>query len=112
MLTAGKVLLVLALLVAVYGAGASLYGARTGRRPLVESGRRAVYGMALCLLSAFAILEAAFLRSDFSSYLVATHSSTTTPTVYRATASSANGDSLNTSRPTKKIANPQSTAVA
>ena len=35
---------------------------------------------------AFAILEAAFLRSDFSFELVATHSSTTTPTFYRATA--------------------------
>src|SRR4051812_33077877 len=42
--------------------------------------------MAVCLLAAFAILEAAFLRSDFSSNLVATHSSTTTPTFYRATA--------------------------
>src|SRR4051812_48288646 len=42
--------------------------------------------MALCLLAAFAILESAFLRSDFSSYLVATHSSTTTPAFYRATA--------------------------
>src|SRR4051794_41509242 len=42
--------------------------------------------MALCLLAAFALLESAFLRSDFSSYLVATHSSTTTPTFYRATA--------------------------
>jgi cytochrome c-type biogenesis protein CcmF len=86
MLTAGKFLLILALLVAVYGIGASLYGARAGHRPLVDSGRRAVYALAICLVSAFAILEAAFLRSDFSSYLVATHSSTTTPAFYRATA--------------------------
>jgi cytochrome c-type biogenesis protein CcmF len=85
-LTAGKFLLVVALLVALYGAGASLWGARTGHRGLVDSGRRAVYGLAVCLLGAFALLEAAFLRSDFSSELVATHSSTTTPAFYRATA--------------------------
>jgi len=85
-LTAGKFLLILAFLVAVYGAGASIYGARTANRPLIDSGRRAVYGMAVCLVAAFGILEAAFLRSDFSSYLVATHSSTTTPAFYRATA--------------------------
>src|SRR4051812_42198026 len=86
MLTAGRLLLVLALVVALYGAGASLYGARSGSRALVDSGRRAVYGMALTLVAAFALLELAFMRSDFSSYLVATHSSTTTPAFYRATA--------------------------
>src|ERR1700716_663182 len=35
---------------------------------------------------AFAILEAAFLRSDFSFNTVAGHSSTTTPTFYKAAA--------------------------
>ncbi len=86
MLVAGKFLLVVALLVAVYGAGASLYGAIKGNRGLIESGRRAVYGLAACLVAAFAILESAFLRSDFHSFLVATHSSTTTPDFYKATA--------------------------
>ncbi len=86
MFLAGKFLLVVALLVAVYGASVSLVGAHRGNRALIESGRRAVYGLALCLVACFALLEAAFLRSDFSSQLVATHSSTTTPTFYRATA--------------------------
>ena len=86
MLTAGKFLLILALLVAAYGIGASLYGARSNSRAFVDSGRRAVYALAVCLVAAFAILESAFLRSDFSSFLVASHSSTTTPTFYRATA--------------------------
>ncbi len=86
MLTAGKLLLVLALLVAVYGAGASLVGARAGNRALTDSGRRAVYAMAVALVATFVLLESMFLRSDFSSYLVATHSSTTTPAFYRATA--------------------------
>ena len=86
MLVAGKFLLIVALVVALYGVGASLYGARRGNRGLVDSGRRAVYAMAVSLVAAFALLEAAFLRSDFSSELVATHSSTTTPTFYRVTA--------------------------
>jgi cytochrome c-type biogenesis protein CcmF len=85
-LVAGKFLLVVALLVAAYGAGASLLGARRQDRALIASGRRAVYALALCLVACFALLEAAFLRSDFSSYTVATHSSTTTPVFYRATA--------------------------
>ena len=36
--------------------------------------------------AAFAVLEVAFLRSDFHFDVVATHSSTTTPTFYRAAA--------------------------
>ncbi|HYM58461.1 MAG TPA: heme lyase CcmF/NrfE family subunit [Solirubrobacteraceae bacterium] len=86
MLIAGRACLILALAIAVYGIGASLYGAREGRREWVASGRRAVYALAGVLVVAFAILEAAFLRSDFSFTLVAGHSSTTTPVFYRATA--------------------------
>ena len=37
----GRALLILGLLVALYGIGASLYGAVTGRREWVVSGRRA-----------------------------------------------------------------------
>jgi cytochrome c-type biogenesis protein CcmF len=85
-LIAGRACLILALAIAVYGIGASLYGARAGRRDWVESGRRAVVALAGVLVVAFAILEAAFLRSDFSFTLVAGHSSTTTPAFYRATA--------------------------
>ena len=86
MLVAGKACLMLALAICVYGIGASLYGARSGRREWVASGRRAVYALAGTVLVAFVILQAAFLRSDFSFALVASHSSTTTPAFYRATA--------------------------
>jgi cytochrome c-type biogenesis protein CcmF len=87
MLPAGRALLVLAIGIALYGIFASLYGARRGNdRAWVASGRRAVYALTGVVAVAFAILEAAFLRSDFSFELVATHSSTTTPTFYRATA--------------------------
>ena len=86
MLLAGQACLIVALLCAIYGAGASLYGARTRRREFVASGRRAVYALAGTVAVCFLVLEAAFMRSDFSFELVATHSSTTTPAFYRATA--------------------------
>jgi cytochrome c-type biogenesis protein CcmF len=82
----GRAALILALVVAVYGIGASLYGARSGRADIVASGRRAAYALALLSVVAFVILEAAFLRSDLSFAVVAGHSSTTTPTFYQATA--------------------------
>src|SRR6187551_1590530 len=82
----GQACLFLALATCGYGIGASLYGAHTGRRDWVDSGRRAVYGLAVLTTAAFAVLEIAFLRSDFHFDVVATHSSTTTPTFYRAAA--------------------------
>ncbi len=66
MLIAGKACLILALATCLYGIAASLYGARRGRREWVASGRRAVYAVAGTTGLAFAILQAAFLRSDFS----------------------------------------------
>ena len=86
MALAGSICLAVALAICLYGIGASLYGAREGRREYVASGRRAVYALAGVLAVAMAILQAAFVRSDFSFELVATHSSTTTPLFYRLTA--------------------------
>jgi cytochrome c-type biogenesis protein CcmF len=94
-LLAGHALLVIALAIAVYGIFASLYGVRLrkqrvggGRsgRAWIDSGRRAVYALTGTVAVCFLVLEVAFLRSDFSFELVATHSSTTTPVFYRATA--------------------------
>jgi cytochrome c-type biogenesis protein CcmF len=82
----GQACLFLALATCGYGIAASLYGALTGRRDWVDSGRRSVYGLAVLTTAAFAVLEIAFLRSDFHFDVVATHSSTTTPTFYRAAA--------------------------
>ena len=82
----GSACLTVGLLSALYAAGASLYGARSGSRRWVDSGRRALYCLAVLLVAAFAILEAAFLRSDFKLVLVAEGSSTDTPTFYKATA--------------------------
>ena len=86
MASAGFLCLAAALAISLYGIGASLYGARAGRREYVDSGRRAVYAMAGMLVVALLILQLAFVRSDFSFELVATHSSTTTPLFYRLTA--------------------------
>jgi len=82
----GRALLILALLTALYGIGASLYGARSGRREWVDSGRRSVYALAALAVSAFVLLEVAFLRNDFAFNVVADHSSTTTPTFYKLAA--------------------------
>ncbi|HLM09171.1 MAG TPA: heme lyase CcmF/NrfE family subunit [Thermoleophilaceae bacterium] len=82
----GSACLTIALLTALYAAGASVYGAVARRREWVISGRRAIYCMAGLCLVAFALLEAAFLRTDLSLKLVAEGSSTDTPTFYKVTA--------------------------
>jgi cytochrome c-type biogenesis protein CcmF len=86
MAAVGRLLLILGLLSAVYGFGASLYGARTGVSAWVDSARRAMYSLAGMSAIAFVILDIAFLRSDFSYNIVASGSSTTTPFFYRAAA--------------------------
>src|SRR5919198_393584 len=85
-MTLGRACLVLALLIAPAGALASIYGARARRRDWVAVGRRSVYALAAVLSVAFAVLEAAFLPSDFSFEVVATHSSVSTPPFYKAAA--------------------------
>ena len=83
---AGRIALIVALAVCVYGIGGALYGARHGRRDWVDSGRRSIYCLAAILTVAMAILEVAFIRNDFSYNTVAHTSSTTTPLLYRAAA--------------------------
>jgi cytochrome c-type biogenesis protein CcmF len=86
MAVAGRLLLIFALFTCLYGIGASVYGARVGGRPWVDSGRRAMYALAGMAAIAFVILDVAFISSDFSYNIVATGSSTTTPLFYRAAA--------------------------
>jgi cytochrome c-type biogenesis protein CcmF len=82
----GVACLVGGLIAFLFGAGAALYGGFTGDRRWVESSRRSVYAAAILLTVCVVVLEAAFLRDDFSVELVADHSSTTTPTLYKMTA--------------------------
>src|SRR3954452_16225206 len=86
MAVAGRGCLVLALVLCLAGAAASLYGARRGDGAWVARGRRAAYALAAVLTLAFALLELAFLRSDFAFDTVRSHSSTSTPTFYKLTA--------------------------
>ena len=82
----GRAILVLALIVSVYAVVAALRGAVPGRRQWVVSSRHAVYALTALLTLAVVVLEAAYLRSDFSFGLVVDNSSTTTPTFYKLTA--------------------------
>ena len=82
----GHAILLLDVAVCVYGIFASIHGARSGRHDWADSGRRAVYALAALSITAFALLELAFLRNDFSFKVVAETSSTTTPVFYKLTA--------------------------
>jgi cytochrome c-type biogenesis protein CcmF len=84
--TVGRLALLLALAICVYGACAAVYGARSGRAEWVRAGRRSIYSLAAVLTFAFAILELAFLRSDFALNAVADTSSRSTPAFYKAAA--------------------------
>jgi cytochrome c-type biogenesis protein CcmF len=95
MIGLGAACLVAAALGCLYSAVAALAGGRRGDRRLIDSSRRAIYAVCALLTVCVVVLEAAFLRSDFSVELVADHSSTTTPTLYKATAMwSSQGGSL------------------
>jgi cytochrome c-type biogenesis protein CcmF len=82
----GSAALIAGLITALYASGAALAGARSGRRELVVSARRAIYCLAALMVLCVVVLEAAYLRSDFSFALVAGNSSTDTPLFYRMSA--------------------------
>jgi cytochrome c-type biogenesis protein CcmF len=84
--TLGRACLILAFVIALYGAGAGIAAWRMQRRDIAASARRAVYALAAVLTIAMLILELAFLRDDFTFNTVASHSSTTTPTFYKMAA--------------------------
>ncbi len=82
----GLACLIAALCAFGYAAVAAFHGARTGDRRWVDSSRRSIYAAAGLLSVCVVVVESAFARSDFSFELVALHSSTTTPTLYKLTA--------------------------
>jgi cytochrome c-type biogenesis protein CcmF len=93
--TVGYACLVVGLITMFYAAAASIYGARSGERQFVVSGRYAFYCLAGLMITAVVILQSAYLRNDFSYSLVAQNSSTDTPTFYKLTAMwSSQGGSL------------------
>jgi len=85
-LTFGRACLLLALLLAAFGVVACARGARSRRPAWATTGRRCIYALFAVLTIVMVVVEAAFVRSDFSFRLVASHSSTTTPLFYKLTA--------------------------
>jgi cytochrome c-type biogenesis protein CcmF len=81
----GSAALIAALLVAIYACVAALIGTRGDRRWVI-SARRAIYAMFGLLMIAAISIETLFVRTDLSVALVADHSSTTTPLLYKFTA--------------------------
>ena len=82
----GTAALVVGFGTALYAVGAGAYSGLTGRREWAVSARRAIYALLGLLVLAMVLLEAAYIRSDFSFELVAQNSSTDTPTFYKLTA--------------------------
>src|SRR3954454_10477993 len=78
--------LVLALALTAFGIVASVHGARSGRVPWIVAGRRSLFALFALLTMVMVVVEAAFARSDFSFRVVATHSSSTMPALYKLTA--------------------------
>ncbi|MDP9373735.1 MAG: heme lyase CcmF/NrfE family subunit [Chloroflexota bacterium] len=82
----GQIALFAAFVIALFGAGAAIFGARRGpERPgadaeFVASARHAVLALAALLILASAALITAFLRHDFSLAYVAAHSNRAMPT--------------------------------
>lgn len=79
----GRLLIVVALLVCAGGALVAVNAARTGREDHLLLARRSIFALFGVLTIAFVILEVAFLTTDLDYAVVASHSSTTTPFLYR-----------------------------
>ncbi|HEY1710047.1 MAG TPA: heme lyase CcmF/NrfE family subunit [Rhizomicrobium sp.] len=82
----GQLALILAFVMALVQSLAPLLGAYWIDRSLMRLGRAAAVLQAVFVAAAFFILMGLFLANDFSVRLVAEHSNTTQPTVYRAAA--------------------------
>src|ERR671934_683714 len=79
----GTLALLLGLVLAVYGAVASIIGARMRRPLLVESARTTGYSLLGVVAAANGAMVAAILAGDFSIKYVAENSSRATPTFFK-----------------------------
>ena len=77
---------VAALVLAVYGAGAAAWSARTGRLDLRASAERAAISVWVLITACMLVLVSAFLNFDFSVRYVANNTNLGTPFYYRITA--------------------------
>jgi cytochrome c-type biogenesis protein CcmF len=85
MVALGAAALLAAFITAVFAVAAALAGTRGDRR-WATSARRAVYSVFGLLALAVLVIELAFARTDLSLEVIATHSSTSTPALYKLTA--------------------------
>jgi len=83
---AGSGALIVALILALYGAVAAAVGGRRGRPALVESAQHAALGVFALLTAGALLLIYAFLSFDFSVRYVANNTNLGTPFYYRITA--------------------------
>ncbi|NNE59134.1 MAG: heme lyase CcmF/NrfE family subunit [Hellea sp.] len=81
----GHILLISALIIAVFQTVLPLWGAHQKDKALMAFGSRAAILQALALIGAFALLTTAFVTSDFSVLLAADHSHTAKPLLYKIT---------------------------
>ena len=70
---------IVGVVLAVYGAGAAVAGARTGRTVLIESAQHAALAVFALVTFALLILVYAFLTFDFSVRYVAINTNLATP---------------------------------
>ena len=82
----GSLALYLALALAAYAVGSSLWGAWYGRRAWIASGDQAVYAVCGCVVIASTALLHALLTEDFNVEYVASYSSSTLPIQYKIAA--------------------------
>jgi cytochrome c-type biogenesis protein CcmF len=82
----GTGVLLVALILAVYGAVVAAVGGRRGRPALVQSAQHAALGVFALLTAALLLLTYAFLTFDFSVRYVASNTNLGTPFYYRITA--------------------------
>ena len=82
----GRASLALALVLAVFAAGAACVGARLGYLDLLDASRRGVYASGALVSVAAALLLSAFLGRDFSLVYVANYSSRDLPLLYTISA--------------------------
>src|SRR5580692_8567559 len=79
----GSLAILLALVVAVYAAAASVVGRLKNKPFLIVSGQRAVYAVWAMMLTASGILVYALMTGDFRFAYVAEHSNRAMPTLYK-----------------------------
>ncbi len=82
----GALCVLIALVVATYAGVASLVGARRGNARLLESGRAAVYALAVVLGLASVAMVQAFVSGDFSIKYVQHYSDAQAPLAYKISA--------------------------